>query len=419
MATMVFVLVYIDAMASGFGVFTQGASGLGQANAVVAHTTGPSSAYFNPALLTQVAGTQVEIGTTGVYAKHKVDLKSGGTQHGEENWEFPSTFYLTHNINEKMTAGLAVYYPFGLSSEWNDKTFEGRYIGTYGEITTTSINPVLAYKFNDRLSLAAGVSAVYFDAELRQMINQEALSGYTMSGVPDIEQKFTGEDWGFGYNLGATIGLNDQVTLGIAYRSEVSLEADGKAEFSNVDTRLSGVPELMDRNGSTDVTLPQQLTAGLACKFTDAFTGELGVRWEDWESTDELKIEFENGTKPFVLDRNWHSTWSYNVGGQYRASDNLALNAGYLYGKNAVPDETFEVMIPDSDAHLFTLGAEWHQDRWTIAGAFGYEYHEERTKHNNVSDQYGTLAMGTPVNTANGKYESSVYLIGVSIARQF
>lgn len=413
----VFVLAYSNAMASGFGVFTQGASGLGQANAVVAHTTGPSSAYFNPALLTQVFGTQVEIGTTGVYAKHKVDLKSGGTQHGEENWEFPSTFYLTHNINEKLTAGLAVYYPFGLSSEWNDKTFEGRYIGTYGEITTTSINPVLAYKVNDRLAIAAGVSAVYFDAELRQMINQAALFGYALPGVPDIEQKFTGDDWGFGYNLGASFNVNKNVSLGIAYRSKVELEVDGKVEFSGVTQILENSFENL--NGKTDVTLPQQAVAGVACRFNDSLIGEVGVRWEDWESTNELRFVFDNGTSS-VIPRNWHSTWTYNVGGQYRASDNLSLNAGYLYGKNAVPDETFEVMIPDSDAHLFTLGAEWHQERWTIAGAFGYEYHEGRTKHNNVADQYGTLAnLGTPVNTANGKYDSSVYLVGVSLTKKF
>ena len=44
-------------LASGYGVFTQGASGLSQANAVVAHTTGPSSVYFNPALINDVPGT--------------------------------------------------------------------------------------------------------------------------------------------------------------------------------------------------------------------------------------------------------------------------------------------------------------------------------------------------------------------------
>ena len=54
-------IIPVQAIASGYGVFTQGASGLGQANAVVAHTTGPSSAYFNPALLNDVPGPQVEV----------------------------------------------------------------------------------------------------------------------------------------------------------------------------------------------------------------------------------------------------------------------------------------------------------------------------------------------------------------------
>ena len=70
-------------MASGYGIFTQGASGLGQANAVVAHTTGPSSVYFNPALLNEVDGRQIEMGTTAVYADRELDLDSGGTEDGD------------------------------------------------------------------------------------------------------------------------------------------------------------------------------------------------------------------------------------------------------------------------------------------------------------------------------------------------
>jgi len=44
-AALIFVgfIIPVQAAASGYGIFTQGASGLGQANAVVAHTTGPSS----------------------------------------------------------------------------------------------------------------------------------------------------------------------------------------------------------------------------------------------------------------------------------------------------------------------------------------------------------------------------------------
>lgn len=403
LATASFILVLpVTVLASGYGVFTQGASGLGQANAVVAHSTGPSSAYFNPALLTQVAGTQIEIGTTGVYAKHKVKLDSTGeTQDGKENWEFPSTFYLTHQVNERVTAGLAVFFPFGLSAEWDKDDFEGRYIGTYGEITTTSINPVVAYKVNDHISLAVGVSAVYFDAELKSQIFQGIYE------LPDAEQKFTGDDWGFGYNLGLTARLTEGFTFGLAYRSEIDLTAEGKAKLSGLATPYG----LMDLkiDGEADVTLPQQIVAGLAYRVSDPLLVEVGVRWEDWESTDELKIELETGP-PQTIRRDWKATWTYNIGGQYRFSDSIAVNAGYLYGQNAVPGSTMEVMIPDSDAHLFTIGAEWGHGPWTVAGAFGYEYHEERRKNNEV---------GFPIGTANGKYENEIYLVGLSVGYAF
>jgi len=426
-----------SALASGFGVFTQGASGLGQANAVVAHTTGPSSAYFNPALLTELSGTRLEIGSTGIYANRKVKLDSTGrTQDGKENWEFPSTFYLTRQINDRVTAGLAVFFPFGLSSEW-DRDFEGRYIGTYGEITTTSINPVAAFKVNDRVSLAAGVSAVYFDAELRSLVNQTA-AGYLVNppfglgNLPDIEQKFTGDDWGFGYNFGLTAKPTDNLTFGATYRSEVDLEAKGEARLSGVSPLLA--PFFPNSDGKTDITLPQQATAGLACRFSDALVVEAGLRWEDWESTDELKIELETpifGQSTQIGARDWHATWAYNVGGQYRLNESLALNAGYLYGENAVPDDTMEVLIPDADAHLFTLGAEWTSGSWTVAGAFGYEHHEGRRKNNDVRDEPGSavasyaasVMAGYPVEvatgTANGDYETDIYLVGLSIGYKF
>ena len=49
---------------SGFGIFTQSASSLGQGAAVVAHTDSPSTIFFNPALMNKLDGTQVELGTT-------------------------------------------------------------------------------------------------------------------------------------------------------------------------------------------------------------------------------------------------------------------------------------------------------------------------------------------------------------------
>ena len=43
-----------NAYGSGFAIYTQGASALGQADAVIAHTDDPSAIFFNPALINKL-----------------------------------------------------------------------------------------------------------------------------------------------------------------------------------------------------------------------------------------------------------------------------------------------------------------------------------------------------------------------------
>jgi len=155
---------------------------------------------------------------------------------------------------------------------------------------------------------------------------------------------------------------------------------------------------------------------------------EVGLRWEDWESTDELKIEFDQpifGQTSQAVPRDWNSTLTYNIGGQYQLNETVALNAGYLYGQNAVPSSTFEPLIPDADAHLFCLGTDLNFGQWTISGSFAYEYHETRDKNNTVSDQLGSaIASGIAgqqvyVGTANGEYDTDIYLFALSLGYTF
>lgn len=410
--------------ASGFGVFTQGASGLGQANAVVAHPTGPSSLYFNPALLNDVPGRQIEVGTTGVYADRKIKLDSGGTEDGKTDWNFPSTFYYTHQVNDNVTAGLGVFFPFGLSTEWDDD-YEGRYLGTSAELFTTNFNPAVSFRVTDRLSLAVGVDLLYLDATLEKRINQTAVGviaapPFGLGPQPDIKQKFEGDGWGTGYNLGVLYKATDRVSIGATYRSHIDVEVDGKAKFSGVNPILAGA--FPNTGGKADIRLPQQATAGVAVKALDNLVVEAGVRWEDWASTDELKVELDTpvfGQTEDVIPRDWNATWTYNFGGQYRLSDTVALNAGYLYGQNAVPSSTFEPLVPDTDAHLFTLGTDLSFGTWTLGGAFGFEHHENRKKTNNLGDPLGSLVAGAPVGTANGTYETDIYLVAVSLGYRF
>lgn len=392
-----------DAFASGFGIFTQGADALGQGNATVAHTDGPSAVYFNPALLPLLDGTQVEIGTTAVFPSRKFESDSGGpTEKNEDTAWFPSTFYLSHQFNDQFSAGLAVFNPFGLGTVW-DSDWEGNTIATKSRITTFNINPAVAWRITPRVSLGAGLDILLLDAKLKNQV----------PGLPTIDQKFSGDGEGVGFNAGLHIQITDRLSFGAAYRSEIKIDIDGKAEFDVPDDLAFLSSFFPDTDGETSITLPQQVTAGLACRISPVWIVEAGLRWEDWESFDQLTIELEQPVTPLGITsapypRNWHSTWAYNVGTKYRVNDQVALMAGYLYGQNPIPDSTFEPAVPDSDTHLFTVGTELTFDNLKLVLAYGFQLQEDRDKKTN---EYGS--------TANGTYENHLHLAGISMTYAF
>ncbi len=390
--------------ASGFGIFTQGADALGQANATVAHSDGPSAVYFNPALLPSLPGTQVEIGTTAVLPsrKFKSDL-DGHTEKTEDTAYFPSTFYLTHQFNERWSAGLAVFNPFGLGTVW-DSDWEGRFIATKSRITTFNINPAVACQITPKLAIGAGLDILLLDAKLKNKID---LSGFAL---PEADQKFTGDGEGVGFNVGLHLQITDALSFGAAYRSEIKVDIDGKADF---DPPAAAAAFFPDTDGDTSLTLPAQFTAGLAYHFSPDWIVEAGVRWEDWSSFDELKIELDQAvavppTTSVSYPRDWDDTWAFNIGTKYRLNDRVALMAGYLYGDNPVPDSTFEPAIPDSDTHLFTVGSELTFDKLKVALAYGFQLQEDRDKDTN---EYGAVA--------NGSYENYIHLAAVSLSYAF
>ncbi|WP_020675867.1 OmpP1/FadL family transporter [Geopsychrobacter electrodiphilus] len=419
LALLLFTFTAGNLYASGFGVFTQGANGLGQGNAVTAHVTGPSSLYFNPALLPQLAGTQIELGTTLIYAKREfISDLSGLTEKGESSAKFPSTFYATHQFNDQLSAGLGIFFPFGLTTEWGTN-WEGRYIATKSELSTTNFNPVLAYQLNDQLSVAAGLDILYLDATLERQVNSTGI-GFLINPpggfglLPDASQKFSGDGWGLGYNLGLLANITDTLSFGASYRSQIEVKVDGDLSFS-IPTGAAPLNAVLNNTtGNSTLQLPQQASVGLAWDASKQLTVELGARWEGWSSTHDISINLDQpvlGQTADVTQREWKDSWAFNLGGEYQVNKILALRAGYLYSKNPVPDNTFEPSIPDADAQLFTLGTGLTFGPWGIDLAYGFEHHKDRNKTNGIGATTGA--------TANGKYSANVHLAAVSIGYRF
>lgn len=114
------------AFSAGFQLAEYSATGLGRAFAGEAAMADNASAQFrNPAMMTYLEGTQVSVG--GIYVAPNIDidgtnttLKKATSSNNMADGALVPNFYLTHQINQKWTAGLAVGTNFGMSTKLDD-----------------------------------------------------------------------------------------------------------------------------------------------------------------------------------------------------------------------------------------------------------------------------------------------------------
>ncbi len=123
--------------------------------AVTSSLDNPSAIFYNPALLPDQPGFGITAGDAIFVAERSYKHAGTGTTTNakETTHHLPRLFA---NFTEgRLSLGIGVYTPFGLSSEW-PKNWIGRYSSTYAEIKTIYVNPTVAYKFNDRVSVDFG-----------------------------------------------------------------------------------------------------------------------------------------------------------------------------------------------------------------------------------------------------------------------
>lgn len=336
------------AQAAGFALMEQNASGMGNAYAgAAAIAEDASTIFFNPAGMTYINGTQA-VGALHLI-KPNAEFKNKGTLGviGDEgpnagDLAFVPNFYFMTALTPSIKAGIGVNVPFGLKTEYDDQWL-GRFHAVKSELKTININPSVAFKVSDQLSLGLGVSAMWAEAELTRQV---------FTGGPEPEVRIKGDDWGFGFNLGAIYQATADTRVGIAYRSKVKQELDGKAKF---EAPLAGL--------STDVTakvdLPESFSASVFSRLNSKWDLMADVTWTRWSRFQELRILRNNGTTLTVTPENWENTMRYSIGINYHYSDTVKLRAGLAYDEEAIKDAFRTARIPGNDRKWVSLGAGW------------------------------------------------------------
>jgi long-chain fatty acid transport protein len=409
----IFILFLFAAFAfgSGFSIYEQGAKSMAMCGAFAAQANDVTAVFYNPAGLTNLSGVNINLGTTLIFPKASftgpTDVDPLLYSTPEDQVFFPSTFYASYQINEDFTAGFGFFTPFGLGTNWGEE-WVGKHLATESEVHTFFLNPVIAYKVTDGLSVAAGVEFVWANITLNR---QAYFTPREVWGAVELKGDVTAA---WGYNFGLQYKPTEKLALGVNYRSNVELDIDGTATFdfpTSVNPIINAeIGSLFPvSKGDAKIELPTFLSVGVAYDVMEELTVEADWLQIGWSSYDKLAVDFENETAAVTdisSDKDWEDVYSIRLGAEYRLNESLAFRVGYMQDNSPIPDETMDPMLPGADRDLFSFGVGYTMDNFTIDGAYMILYQDDRKITSSDID-------------FNGEYKSVASLFGISFGYSF
>ncbi len=298
----------------------------------------------------------------------------GGTSNqisGVTNVIPPPFIYFTYGISDEWTVGIGVYSPYGLKVEWPDAWHPiGRTIITSADLKTYDISPTVAYK-NGPFRIGVGLQMLRATVQLQKDIGP--------LGDPNtyVHANLGAGTWGWGGNLGIQYeAIEKTLQFSAFYRSQVKLNFDGTAAFTNVPPQYGST--LVDQPVSTSITLPNNVGFGVACAPHARARAGRRLHVHELAAVPGHRINFQNPALNTYESKQWHHTWNYRLGAEYTLSEHFQLRGGLLYDQTPSPTYTLLPDIPDADRLNFALGATYRWGAFRIDAGFQYIMFFER-----------------------------------------
>ena len=377
-----------------------------------------SAVFFNPAGLTQLEGTTIGIsggiiaprGSYDAYAYPAYPFPGMNTESvdaAKKNFFVPA-LGIFFKLSDAVTAGLGFYAPFGLGTDWDLIDIPAGYGNAtgiskdnehYSDHQVINIQPTVAFKLSDKISLGLGASYIWgkmdldmvklavnpFAAAWAQLSAGLALAGITAPPYNDahnripVENQLAGDGSAFGFNFGLLFDISDKLSFGISGRYCTDLKLKGNitqtfiypsdptyatfvtnlpdivfasaedptgaaskaALLQGLATVFNGqnVPSLQDADAEVDFPLPMTIGAGLAYKASPCFTITADVSMTQWSVWDALTIVIP-GEEDLPMELKWKNTFEMGFGFEWMAADNFFLRGGF-YTVNTPADDAY------------------------------------------------------------------------------
>jgi long-chain fatty acid transport protein len=433
-------LVSIDAQAGGFALREQSTVGLGDSFAGEGTTSmGLSAMFWNPAAVTQEPGIGFESHSTFIMPDSTRTTNSALTspalntldpasnlQYGLGRAAYVPAFYAAAKIDPNWFIGVAIDAPYGLITSQGVRGQAAQQLGTSAAISSIESNPIVGYKINDMVSVAAGLRVTYVQGRFsRSLFGLPNFANFDSPVQTDLS------DVGLGFTAGITVKPLPGTEFSLGYRSQEKLKLEGSSFFVPNAVLLAS-PATARFNGlnaglTSSETLPDQVSFGVSQRVTDTFKLLGTVEWTHWSVLQAVPLTFTSGPTPGTtadtINLFFRDGWFFSLGGEYKWDPQMTFRAGIAYEISPVVDQFRDINIPDANRVQLSTGFTRILGKG-ITLDFGYSYLWFADAPINVGplnpDQTKLITLIPGVfNTYVGDVKTHAQIVSVALRKEF
>ncbi len=379
--------------AGSIQLFEHSAASVASGGTNQAEAKDASAMFWNPAALTRLPGSNLSGALHFIEPTGKLADISGraaltntpltGSDGGSAGVFSPAaSLYYTKALTPDTTLGFAMTAPFG-----NALTFEDGWVGRYhaleSELLTVDLGLSAGFKATPTLSLGFGVDMQYAKTTLGNALDLSATclavasqvggglgaectaNGFATPGnaAADGRVALKQDSWAPGWNAGLLWQPTPDLRVGLAYRSKVSHELQGSANFvkpANLPATVSGLAALTNGGTKTDLALPASASLSTFYQVNETWSVMGSATWTQWNVVKELRTRFDNGAADAVIPLEWKNTWRVGAGLGYKMTPALTLRTGLSYDQTPTTSAARQtLLIPDADRWVLGIGGSY------------------------------------------------------------
>ncbi len=365
-----------QAHAAAFYLQEQSTKAIGRAFSGEVSEQGAQQQWWNPAAIGGITEIQTYQGLTAILP-HANSTDRGTTVQGPgllggaivPAGGNPNQHNPVHNgylpnggfaipLGDKLAFGFTVSSPYSFTTNYGDDSW-ARYGADKTRLRTFDFQPSLAWAPNEHLSIGAGPNIEYVRATLSNFLPDPLAPTVN----PDGHQYLKGSGWDVGYSVGFQYH-NDKVDLGWSYKSAIKHTLKGHLIIDGFDPTKDPFASIINQRvdgAKASFTTPWQVNLGLRYHVTPALTVNGQITRFGWDKFSAISL----GGLPALLGNqtiaeNYHNTWSYALGLDYKVSPKLTLRTGVQRDLSPISATNRDPRVPDGS-------------RWNFAGGGSYE----------------------------------------------